>query len=112
MNPEHSMAGHLSGWERALSIGAGLALTGAALQRKGSLSLAGSGLLLAVRGLRGRCWVKSTIMEPEAQLQQLALRLRELADCLEKFSHALEQSGTAAQDPYSPNEEALKRFEE
>jgi hypothetical protein len=112
MNLPASNAGHLQGWERALSIAAGLALTGAALQRRVALPWLAAAFVFGLRGARGHCPAKALLHEPAQELQRVAARLRALAGRIEQMGERLEPARSATEDPLAPERDQLKRFEE
>lgn len=64
-----SSIGNVQGWERGISLAAGLALCGSGLRRGGLLGVAvalAGGLLLA-RGVRGRCELKAVLQQRQVQ---------------------------------------------
>ncbi|WP_437881405.1 hypothetical protein [Pseudomonas sp. LRF_L74] len=84
---EHSHS-NLSGWERILSIGAGLALAarGADAGGPGGAVKAGLGGLLVLRGVRGHCTAKGLLLDPEAELRHLSNELQRLSRNLESLA--------------------------
>ncbi len=112
MNSPPFNTGHLQGWERALSIGAGLALTGAALQRRVALPWLAAGFLCGLRGVRGHCHAKALLQEPAQELQQLAARLHALAARIEQMSQRFEPARPTTENPLAPERDQLKRYEE
>ncbi|MFS2122838.1 hypothetical protein [Pseudomonas sp. Pseusp97] len=112
MNSPPSNPGHLQGWERVLSIGAGLVLTGAALQRRVALPWVAAGLLCGLRGVRGHCRAKALLEDPAQELQRLAARLHGLAARIERMSQRLEPARPVGENPLAPERDQLKRYEE
>lgn len=77
---------NIPNWERALSTGAGIILTGLGLHRGGPVGfvrIAVGGLLLA-RGGTGHCNVKGLLDDPQAEIRHLRARMRQLSAALEK----------------------------
>lgn len=89
----HHQQQNIPNWERALSTGAGIILTGLGLHRGGPTGLARialGGLLLA-RGGTGHCNVKGLLDDPQQEIRHLRARMRQLSAALAKAS---ENSGS------------------
>jgi hypothetical protein len=84
----HSHQHNIANWERALSTGAGILLTGLGLHRGGILGLGAISLgsLLLVRGGTGHCNVKGLLHDPQRELRHLRARVRQLSAALSRAS--------------------------
>lgn len=88
--PSHN----LNGWERALSIGAGLVMTTRGLRRGGigGIYRAGLGGLLVLRGLRGHCSVKGFTQDPAEEIRFLSAELRRASNALSQLANDVEKN--------------------
>lgn len=91
---------NVTGWERTLSIAAGLAGIGNGVKRggMGGLLEAGVALLVLKRGLTGHCALKSALCESAALPGRSS---RQGLSGEEKVDNALEETFPAS-DPMSP----------
>lgn len=79
---------NIPNWERALSTGAGIILTGLGLHRGGPVGLVriAVGSLLLARGGTGHCNVKGLLDDPQTEIRHLRARMRQLSAALAKAS--------------------------
>ncbi|MHA6495330.1 YgaP family membrane protein [Pseudomonas borbori] len=69
---------NVTGWERKLSTGLGVALISRGIKNGGGVGLAeiGAGGLLLTRGLTGHCSMKAMFKQPDQELHYLQDELR------------------------------------